>query len=133
MRSIWRSTALCAVQTCVLCGRPPAVQNHNMSSGRSTRQSIAPAVFNQLLWAVNRPFDHYTLNLQVYVLHMAGRPAHCLELHLVFYLTPLNSDIWAIFSDELENSNNKILHSFPTHAYPIFCSFQTFLRTFSSF
>ena len=60
-----------------------------------------------------RNVDRYTLNLRVHALCMASRPAHCLRLHLTFYLAPLNSDLCAIFSDELKSSTNNILHSLP--------------------
>ena len=43
---------------------------------------------------------------------MSNRP--CLRVRLVFYHTSLNSDLYAIFSDELKNSVIKILHSLPT-------------------
>jgi len=103
--------ALCSL-TCAMCGwpggRPLVVQSHNMSYRRSIRWFTTLAVLGQLL------LDRYSLNLQVHVLRMAGRLAHCLRLRLGFYLAPLNSDLYAIFSDELKNSTNKILHSLPT-------------------
>ena len=61
--------------------------------------------------------DRYTSFLLVHVLCMVsrptGRPAHCLRLRLVFYHTPLNFNFCAIFSDELKNTINKIVHSLP--------------------
>jgi len=44
----------------------------------------------------------------------AGQPALCIHLRPVFCLTPLNSDLYAIFSNELNTSTNKILHSLLT-------------------
>ena len=64
--------ALCSANLCFvrsLVSQPLVVQSHNMSSGQSTGRSITPAVFGQLLSAV----DRYTLNLRVHILWMANR------------------------------------------------------------
>ena len=95
-------TALCAVDWLVDC----ALRELVWSFGRSTRQSTGPAIAEQFLRAVARAVGHYSPFFLVHAIVHGQSPsrslAYCLRLCLVFYLTPLNSDLCTIFLDEFK-------------------------------